>query len=119
VRPIPCLLYSLFSETGFSIIIVRRTYERETINLDNHTLILMGFIGVTALALNIPLGYLREGQRKYSLAWFVYIHLSIPLIAYLRIANHVTSWLIPFFILCAVAGQLVGGRARRQTEKGP
>ena len=119
VRPIPCLLYSLFSETGFSIIIVRRTYERETINLDNHTLTLMGIIGVTSLALNIPLGYLREGQRKYSLAWFVYIHLSIPLIAYLRIANHVTSWLIPFFILCAVAGQLVGGRTRRQTEKRP
>jgi hypothetical protein len=78
----------------------------------------LGIIGVTALVLNIPLGYLREGQRKYSLAWFVYIHLSIPLIAYLRIANHVTSRLIPFFILCAVAGQLVGGRARRQTGKG-
>jgi len=79
----------------------------------------MGFIGATALALNIPLGYLRAGQRKYSLAWFLYVHLSIPLIAYLRIANHVTSWLIPFFILCAVAGQIVGGRTRRQTEKGP
>ena len=104
--------------SGFSIIIVWRTYERETINLGNHTLTLMGIIGVTALVLNIPLGYLREGQRKYSLAWFVYIHLSIPLIAYLRIANHVTSWLIPFFILCALAGQIVGGKARRQTEKG-
>jgi len=78
----------------------------------------MGFIGVTALVVNIPLGYLREGQRKYSLAWFVYIHLSIPLIAWLRIANHITSWLIPFFILCAVAGQIVGGRTRRRTEKG-
>ena len=74
---------------------------------------LMGCIGVLALALNIPLGYLRQGRRKYSFAWFVYIHLSIPLIAYLRIANHITSWFIPFFLLCAIAGQIVGGRMRR------
>ena len=90
---------------------------RETIILDSHTLSFMGFIGVTALALNIPLGYLREGQRKYSFAWFVYVHLSIPLIAYLMIANHVTSWLIPFFILCALVGQVVGGRVRRRAGK--
>lgn len=118
VRPISRLLLFLFSDCDFSIIILRRINERETIHLDSHTLTLMGFIGVTALVLNIPLGYLREGQRRYSLAWFVYIHLSIPLIAYLRIANHVTSWLIPFFIICAVAGQIVGGRARRHTGKG-
>ena len=74
---------------------------------------LMGCIGVLALALNIPLGYLRQGRRKYSFPWFVYIHLSIPLIAYLRIANHITSWFIPFFLLCAIAGQIVGGRVRR------
>ena len=97
---------------------MRRIDGRETIHLDGHTLTLMGIIGVTALMLNVPLGYLREGQRKYSLPWFVYAHLSIPLIAYLRIANHVTSWLIPFFILCAVIGQIVGGRARRHAGKG-
>ena len=100
-----------------SIIIVCRFDGRETIILDSHTLSFVGVIGVTALALNIPLGYLREGQRKYSFAWFVYVHLSIPLIAYLRITNHITSWLIPFFILCALAGQIVGGRARRRAEK--
>jgi hypothetical protein len=111
----PC---RLFSENGFSIIIGGRINGRETIILDSHILFLMGVIGVTALVLNIPLGYLREGQRKYSLAWFVYVHLSIPLIAYLRIANHVTSWLIPFFILCAIGGQVAGGRARRRAEKG-
>lgn len=93
------------------------TDGRETIILNIHTLTFMGLIGVAALALNVPLGYLREGQRKFSLAWFVYIHLSIPLIAYLRIANHVTSWLIPFFILCAIAGQIVGGRVRVRAEK--
>lgn len=78
----------------------------------------MGLIGVTALALNIPLGYLREGHRKYSFAWFVYIHLSVPLIAYLRIANQVKAWLIPVFIICGIAGQILGGMARRWAGKG-
>ncbi len=73
----------------------------------------MAGIGAAALAANIPLGYLREGKRKYSLAWFVYIHLSIPLIAFLRISSHLTPWVIPVFILCAVAGQLAGGRIRQ------
>ena len=41
-----------------------------------------------------------------------------PLIAGLRILNHLTYWLIPLFIGCAVAGQLVGGRLRRARRAG-
>ena len=78
----------------------------------------MAWIGAAALAANIPLGYLREGKRKYSLGWFVYIHLSIPLIAFLRMSSHLTPWVIPVFILCAVAGQIVGGRIRQVRRKG-
>ena len=77
----------------------------------------MAWIGVAALAANIPLGYLREGKRKYSLGWFVYIHLSIPLVAFLRMSSHLTPWVIPVFILCAVAGQIVGGRIRQAHRK--
>lgn len=68
------------------------------------------------MVLNVPLGYLREGRRKYSAAWFLYVHLSIPLIVYLRVANHVTPWLIPVFILCALGGQILGGTIRRRTK---
>ncbi len=74
---------------------------------------LLFWIGAAALAVNLPLGYLRGGQPKYSFGWFAYIHLSIPLIAWLRIANHVGPGAIPLFIACAVAGQLAGGRVRR------
>lgn len=73
----------------------------------------MGWIGAVALAVNIPLGYLREGRPKYSLAWFLYVHLSIPIIVALRIGSRLTPWAIPFFVLCAVAGQLAGGRIRQ------
>ena len=78
----------------------------------------MAWIGAAALAANIPLGYLREGQRKYSLRWFVYIHLSIPLIAFLRISSRLTPWVIPVFIVCAAVGQLAGGRIRQARRRG-
>lgn len=70
-------------------------------------------IGAAAIVLNLPLGYAREGFRRFSLGWFVCVHLSIPLIAYLRLANHVSSWAIPAFVACALLGQVAGGRIRR------
>ena len=74
---------------------------------------LMALIGVAALMVNIPLGYAREGFRKFSIGWFVCIHLSVPLIAYLRLSNHVSAWGTPAVIACAVLGQIVGGKVRR------
>lgn len=79
--------------------------------------LILTLIGLAALSVNVPLGYLREGSRKYSVAWFVYIHLSIPLIAFLRISSHLSRWFIPLFILCAIAGQLIGGTIRRRGEQ--
>lgn len=67
-----------------------------------------------ALFSNIPLGYLREDTERYSLRWFLYIHLSIPLIVALRYSLGFGWEVIPFSIGCAVAGQIIGGRARRR-----
>ncbi len=78
---------------------------------------MMFLIGAAALAVNLPLGYAREGYRKFSVGWFVCIHLSVPLIAYLRLANHVTAWAIPAFLACAVLGQLGGGKVRRSLRE--
>jgi hypothetical protein len=79
----------------------------------------MALIGSAALAVNIPLGYAREGFRKYSLGWFVCVHLSVPLIAWLRIVNHVSVWGIPAFVVCAVLGQIAGGKIRRNGRERP
>lgn len=73
---------------------------------------LMALIGSAALAVNIPLGYAREGFRRFSIGWFVCIHLSVPLIAWLRLENHVSAWGIPAFVACAVLGQIAGGKVR-------
>jgi hypothetical protein len=73
-------------------------------------------IGAASIVLNLPLGYVREGFRRFSPGWFVCVHLSIPLIAYLRLENHVTAWAIPAFVGCALLGQVAGGRIRRYRQ---
>ncbi|PLY11637.1 MAG: hypothetical protein C0624_01730 [Desulfuromonas sp.] len=80
----------------------------QILNLAN----LLGF----ALFANIPLGYLRAGARKRSLAWFAYVHASIPFIVMMRIVFGFGWEFIPFTLLCAILGQLLGGRlhGRRQ-----
>ena len=70
-----------------------------------------------AVLCNIPLGYLRMGTQKYSVRWFVYIHLSVPFIIGLRISNNISWQVIPFSIALAVAGQMVGSRLYRRSQR--
>lgn len=78
--------------------------------MDFHQIAGLAKLFFFAFTVNIPLGFLRAGSRKYSLRWFVYIHLSIPFIVTLRIAEGFDWRAIPFTLACAVAGQMVGGR---------
>lgn len=64
---------------------------------------------------NLPLGYLRETSRKFSLHWFVLVHLSIPFIIALRSMFGFNWHVIPLTLSCAIAGQYIGGRIRRRT----
>ena len=81
----------------------------------NEHLILIGLI-LTAVAVNIPLGYVRQGVEKFSFAWYFYIHISIPLIIYLRVKSGYSWEIIPFTIAGAVIGQIIGGRARKRRD---
>ncbi|HUW63113.1 MAG TPA: hypothetical protein VMW83_00135 [Spirochaetia bacterium] len=69
----------------------------------------VGLVTVVSLVVNLPLGFWRAGLRKFSPAWFVAVHLSIPLIIYLRFRLGVSALFIPFTLGMAVLGQLVGG----------
>jgi hypothetical protein len=69
---------------------------------------------IFAFGLNLPLGYLREGTRRLSARWFLYIHLSIPFIVLLRLAYGLGWGVVPFSLCCAILGQIVGGRIRRR-----
>lgn len=65
---------------------------------------------------NVPLGYFREGARKYSARWFIYIHLSIPFIVGLRMSNGISWRFIPATLALAAAGQWLGGRLHRRRQ---
>ena len=67
-----------------------------------------------ALGSNLPLGYLRENCRKFSLRWFILIHASIPFIIALRLMLDFNWTVIPFTRACAVIGQIAGSRIRRR-----
>lgn len=69
-----------------------------------------------AFLINLPLGFIRETSPKYSLRWFVYIHLSIPFIIALRLREGFGWRIIPLTIACAVFGQILGGRIRRRSK---
>jgi hypothetical protein len=69
-----------------------------------------------ALLANLPLGYLREGARKFSVRWFVYIHISIPFIIAMRLLEGFGFKVIPLTLVCAVVGQLAGGKVKRRRQ---
>jgi hypothetical protein len=72
---------------------------------------------LTALAifiLNLPFGYWRAGQRKFSPTWFVAVHAPVPLAIGLRWAVGIPFRLVllPLFILAFFGGQFLGARLR-------
>jgi len=76
-------------------------------------------VAVAALAANLPLGFWRAGVRKFSAAWFVAVHLSVPFIIALRLLLGVSAWFIPLTLGMAVVGQIMGGRWRTGWKTGP
>jgi hypothetical protein len=74
------------------------------------------FVALLAAAclVNVPLGALRSRQRKFSAKWFLFVHLSIPLIYLLRTTEGFGYWAIPPLIAAAVWGQVMGGRMAPQ-----
>ena len=81
----------------------------------NGVFLLTGLI-LVALVINIPFGYLRQGTDKFSFAWYFYVHISIPLIVYLRIKSGFSWKLIPFTLAGAIVGQIIGGRIRQRKD---
>jgi hypothetical protein len=69
-----------------------------------------------ALAMNLPFGHLRAPTKKFSVAWFLYIHLPIPAIIIMRRAFDFDWKVIPVMIAAAVAGQVIGARLNRKAQ---
>ncbi len=60
--------------------------------------------------INLPFGVLRAKAKKFSVKWFLYIHLPIPFIFLARVISGLDYRYIPILVTAAVLGQILGGR---------
>lgn len=82
------------------------------------TVLQVALLMILAAAFNIPMGYQRQACEKFSFGWFFYVHISIPLIIYLRIKAGLGWQIIPFTLAGTITGQIVGGRIYRKRKGG-
>lgn len=72
-------------------------------------LITLFILILIALILNLPFGYLRSTVKKFSLSWFLYIHIPIPVVILMRLWLGFSYKAIPLILIGSMAGQLLGG----------
>ena len=82
--------------------------------LTSEFLIRLSSLLIFAFCVNIPLGYIRESSTRFSVRWFVLIHLSIPFLVAFRYYMNFGWSVVPFSIAFAVAGQFMGGVIRKR-----
>ena len=75
-------------------------------------------MAVATFLLNLPMGYWRQGVRKFSWQWIVAIHAMVPVIILLRHLMHIgfAWWTFLITIPCYFGGQFVGARLRRRGQ---
>ena len=61
------------------------------------------------MAVNVPLGYLRDGHERFAYGWYYYLYLSLPVVVYLKAKTGYDWKLIPVLLCGAVLGQILGG----------
>ncbi len=62
--------------------------------------------------LNIPFGYWRANVRKFSIAWFLSVHVPVPFVIALRLLSGMGFHLVtfPIMLLAYFGGQFLGSR---------
>ncbi len=62
--------------------------------------------------INIPFGYMREKQQKFSLAWFVAVHVPVVFVIIIKYLFSVPTTLLtfPLFCIAVFLGQYFGGK---------
>jgi hypothetical protein len=65
-------------------------------------------LALIAFALNVPFGAWRATTQRFSLRWFLALHLPIPFVFLLRIESGHSWRVIPIMLAACIAGQLAG-----------
>lgn len=80
-----------------------------TMDFASRMAVIIGLFSMTVM-INLLFGYLRNKTRKFSVNWFLCIHLPIPLIFLARVSSHLSFRYIPIFVIAALTGQILGGK---------
>ena len=69
-------------------------------------------IAFLVFVLNIPFGYWRANVRKFSLPWFLSVHVPVPFVIALRLFSGLGFQLVtfPIIITAYFGGQYVGSK---------
>jgi len=83
---------------------------------DSHMKLLT--IAAIVFIINIPFGYWRDNERKFSFRWILSVHVPVPFVIALRLLSGL-GWQIatfPILIGAFFGGQFVGGRLHRMRK---
>ena len=71
--------------------------------------LLLAILLMVTFFITLPFGRWRAKCRKYTVQWWLAIHLVIPFIFIMRRWGGFSYWYIPLFLAATVLGQIVGG----------
>ncbi|KXS44935.1 MULTISPECIES: hypothetical protein [unclassified Candidatus Frackibacter] len=74
------------------------------------------FLVLITILINLPFGAYRTKTKKFSLKWFLSIHIPIPFIYLMRIKSGYGLKIIPLMVLAAFTGQLLGGKIIKKRD---
>ena len=75
-------------------------------------------VALAVLVLNIPFGFWRRGTRRFTLPWFLAVHLPVPVVVGLRVFSSL-GWrftTFPVLIASFFFGQFFGGKLHQLWE---
>jgi hypothetical protein len=78
-------------------------------------LLALAAVAGAAFALNVVAGRRRAASPRFSIAWWLYIHLPVLAGVPLRQWFGLDFWTIPVLVGLSVVGQMVGGRMSRNS----
>ena len=76
----------------------------------NQSLSLLAALLAGTFVITLPFGAWRARCRKFTIQWWLAIHLVIPFIFIMRRWGGFSYWHIPLFLASTVLGQVVGGK---------
>jgi hypothetical protein len=87
--------------------------------MESGSVALLLLLLLLTFAVTLPFGGWRSRCARFSLNWFLAVHLPIPLIFVMRTAGGFSWHDIPLFLASTLLGQFAGGRLLRPFPPAP